>query len=96
MIRQLWILFWYQPVSHESKDRMIKLEASIYVVGGEEWKLVAEELGLSPREIRYIDKRVMNPCEAVLAYISRQCSISVGELYDRLNKCGLPVTADLL
>ena len=82
------------PVSYESKD--LKLDVSIYFVGGEEWKLVAEELGLSPREIRYIDKRVMNPCEAVLAYISRQCSISVGELYDRLNKCGLPVTAELL
>ena len=82
------------PVSYESKD--LKLEASIYFVGGENWKLVAEELGLSSREICYIDKRVINPCEAVLAYISRRCSISVGELYDRLNKCGLPVTADLL
>ena len=84
------------PVSYESNCKDLKLDVSIYFVGGEEWKLVAEELGLSPREIRYIDKRVMNPCEAVLAYISRQYSISVGELYDRLNKCGLPVTADLL
>ena len=74
----------------------ISIDVSIYFVGGEERKLVAEELGLSPREIRYIDKRVMNLCEAVLAYISKQCSISVGELYDGLNKCGLPVTADLL
>ena len=51
------------PVSYEGKD--LKLDVSIYFVGGEEWKLVAEELGLSAREIRYIDKRVMNPCEAV-------------------------------
>ena len=76
--------------------KALKLEVSIYFVRGEEWKLVAEELGVSPREICYIDKRVMNPCEAVLAYISRQHSISVGKLYDRINKCGLLVTVDLL
>ena len=82
------------PLTCEWKD--LKLDVSIYFAGGEEWKLVAEELGLCAREIRFIDKRVMNPCEAVLGYISRQNSMSVGELYDRLNKCGLPLVADLL
>ena len=50
----LYDLTVVDTVSYESKD--LKLEVSIYCVGGEEWKLVAEELGLSPREIRYIDK----------------------------------------
>ena len=58
--------------------------------------MVAEELGLTPREIRFLDKRTLNPCDAALAFISRHCYISVGDLYDGLNKCGLPVTADLL
>ena len=68
----------------------------VYVAGGEDWKLVAEELGLTPQEIRYLDRRTLNPCEAVLAFISSQRDVSVGALYDGLNKCGLPVTADIL
>ena len=68
----------------------------MHVAGGEGWKLVAEELGLTPQEIRFLDKRTLNPCEAVLAFISRQRDVSVGALYDGLNKCGPPVTADIL
>ena len=66
------------------------------VAGREDWKSVAEELGLTPQEIRFIDKRTFNPFEAVLAFISRHRYVSVGFLYDGLNKCGLPVTADIL
>ena len=58
--------------------------------------MIAEELGLTPREIRFLDKRTVNPCDAALAFISRQRYISVGDLYNKLNKCGLPVIADLL
>ena len=31
------------------------------IVGGEEWKEVAEGLGLTPREIRFLDNRTLNP-----------------------------------
>ena len=58
--------------------------------------MVAEKLGLSPKLIRYLEKRTMNPCDEALAFISRRCSISVGELYDLLSECGLPVVADNL
>ena len=65
-------------------------------VGGQEWKQLAEKLGLAPHEIRFLDKRVMNPCEAAIAFIARQRYITVGELYDTISECGLPVFADIL
>ena len=65
------------------------------VVGGQEWKFVAESLGLTPQEIRFIDHRTLNPLEAVLAFISKQRHITVGELYDKLSECGFPLIADL-
>jgi len=67
-----------------------------FFAGGDEWMEVAEKLGLTPKEIRYLDKRTLNPCEAVLAFIAQRCHISVGDLYDVLNECGLPVVADFL
>ncbi|XP_068743826.1 uncharacterized protein [Montipora capricornis] len=63
---------------------------------GEEWKNVAEKLGLSPKEIRYLDKRTLNPCDAALAFVSQRCHINVDELYDVLTECGYPVLADTL
>jgi len=57
---------------------------------------VAEKLGLTPKEIRYLNKRVYNPFDAALAFIAQQRHISVGDLYDVLSECGLPVIADLL
>ena len=68
----------------------------VCVAGGEEWKYVAERLGLTPKEIRYLDKRTLNPSDAALAFISQQCYINVDDLYDVLNDCQLPVMADLL
>ena len=65
-------------------------------VGGQEWKQLAEKLGLAPHEIRFLDNRVMNPCEAAIAFIARQRYITVGELYDTISECGLPVFADIL
>ena len=65
-------------------------------VGGEEWKKLAEKLGLAPREIRFLDKRVLNPCEAAIAFIASQRYITVGELYDKISKCELPLLADIL
>ena len=69
---------------------------SVFVAGGEEWKNVAEKLGLSPKEIRYLDKRTLNPCDAALAFVSQRCHINVDELYDVLAECGYPVLADTL
>ena len=66
------------------------------VAGGDEWKVVAERLGLTPKEIRYLDQRTINPCDAALAFISQRCFINVDDLYDVLNECGLPVMADTL
>ena len=73
-----------------------KINVSLCFAGGDEWRVVAEKLGLSPKQIRYLEKRTLNPCDAALAFISRRCYISVGELYDLLNECGLPVVADNL
>ena len=69
---------------------------NFFVLGGDEWKEVAEGLGLTPREIRFLDKRTLNPLDAALAFIAKQRYVSVGELYDLLNEHGFPVLADLL
>ena len=74
----------------------MKKIALFLFVGGQEWKQLAEKLGLAPHEIRFLDNRVMNPCEAAIAFIARQRYITVGELYDTISECGLPVFADIL
>lgn len=67
----------------------------VFVIGGEEWKLVAEALGLTPQEIRFLDNRTLNPLDAALAFIVKQRHITVGDLYDLLSECGFPAIADL-
>ncbi|XP_078377174.1 uncharacterized protein LOC144660431 isoform X1 [Oculina patagonica] len=72
-------------------------ELTINLCGRDDWKLFAERIGLSPAEILYLDKRVLNPCDAALAHSRNQGYIaSVGDLYDALVDCELPVMADLL
>ena len=68
----------------------------VIVAGGDEWKLVAEKLGLNPGEIRFLDNRTLNPAEAVLEFIGNRRYLSVGELYQMLCDCELPAVADLL
>ena len=64
---------------------------------GEEWMSLAEKLGLTPAEIRFLDKRVLNPCDATLVRARKQRLIlNVGDLYDRLVECKLPRLADIL
>ncbi len=58
--------------------------------------MIAEALGLAPQEIRFLDKRTLNPLDAALAFIAKQRHITVGELYDLLNESGYPMLADLL
>ncbi|KAL9961093.1 hypothetical protein ACROYT_G029975 [Oculina patagonica] len=90
-----------RPLLHEHLDvRNIPVsqrrELTIDLSSGHEWKVVAERLGLTPREIRFLDNRTLNPCDAALAFIANQRPTSVGGLYDVLNECGLPMLADLL
>ena len=58
--------------------------------------MVAEALGLTPPEIRFLDNRTLNPLDEALAFIAKQRCITVGDLYDLLNERGFPVIADLL
>ena len=69
---------------------------SIIVAGGDKWKLVAEKLGLNQEEIRFLDERKTNPVDALLGFVANQRYMSVGELYQVLCDCGIPVIADKL
>ena len=68
----------------------------ICIAGGEEWKVVAERLGLNTKEIRYLDVRIRNPCEAALSVVTQRRCMNVDDLYDVLTECGMPVLADIL
>ena len=65
-------------------------------VGRDEWKLIAEKLGFSQDQILFLDKRSKNPAEDILSCIANERYLSVGDLYDLLRDCGLPVIADHL
>ena len=65
-------------------------------VGRDDWELVAEKLGLTPAEIRFLDKRTMNQVLEVLNVAAKRYLITVGDLYDVLKDCGLPIIADIL
>lgn len=67
----------------------------VCVIDGDEWKLVAEELGLTPQEIRFLDKRTLNPLDSALAFVAKRRHITVGHLYDLLSECGFPAIDDL-
>ena len=68
----------------------------VAAAGYDKWKLVAEKLGLNQDEIRFLDLRYKNPVEALLIFITNQRPMSVGELYNVLCECGIPVIADKL
>jgi len=69
-----------------------RTDLAIHLCGGEEWKMVAEKIGFDQAYIRCFDKRYRNPVEAVFSC----CDLTVGQLYDILVECGLPVLADFL
>ncbi|XP_067037362.1 uncharacterized protein [Acropora muricata] len=71
-------------------------ELTIDLSGGEEWKVVAERLGLNAKEIRYLDVRMRNPFDAALSVVSQRRCMNVDDLYDVLTECGMPVLADIL
>ena len=64
--------------------------------GGDEWRQLAERLGMSYNEIRFLDKRTTNPCDVVLDLMANHRYLSVGEIYDKLVESELPGSADLL
>lgn len=66
------------------------------VSGDNEWMIVAEKLGLTSQEIRYLDRRTRNPAEALFSFIANQRHLPAGEIYDILCDCGLPALADIL
>ena len=68
----------------------------VAVAADDKWKLVAEKLGLNQDEIRFLDQRHKNPVEALLIFITNQRYMNVGELYNILCECGIPVIADKL
>ena len=76
--------------------QFIKQRYIFIVVGGDEWKLLAERLGFSQIEIRFLDKRVMNPSAVILDAVGKHRHLSVGEIYDTLVDCELPAVADLI
>lgn len=65
-------------------------------VVSDKWKLFAEKLELTPDEIRFLDQRTLNPVDAALNYIAKRRPLTVGDLYNLLNDCELPVIADKL
>ena len=64
--------------------------------GGEDWKVVAERMGFTAPEIRFLDHRTRNPFEAALAHYIDRNPMKVDDLYDILTECGMPVLADIL
>jgi len=64
------------------------------IVGGDEWKPIAEKLGFNPQEIRYLDRRYPNSAAELLIYIADRRGLTVGNLYDVLVDSGLPRLAD--
>ena len=57
---------------------------------------VAERLGLTPAQIRFLEKRCLNPMEYAIGHIRSQRYLNVGQLYDVVVECGCPTFADLL
>ncbi|PFX13510.1 uncharacterized protein LOC111345949 [Stylophora pistillata] len=76
------------------KSRLMEL--TITLSGREDWEIFAEKLGLTPAEIRFLDKRAKNQVLEVLVHASQKDLITVGNLYDVLKDCGMPILADLL
>ena len=51
---------------------------------------------MSCDDIRFLDKRTLNPCDVALNLVGNSRHLSIGELYDILVKCELAGAADLL
>ncbi|XP_044178391.1 uncharacterized protein LOC114949826 isoform X1 [Acropora millepora] len=81
---------WDIPV-----EKMRELTIDLTVTDWQ-WRAVAEKLGLRPHEIEFLDMRYKNPCDAALAFLAQRDGMNVGDLYDVLTECGMPMLADIL
>ena len=68
----------------------------MFRIGRDEWRLVAEKLGLTQEEIQFLDARTLNPADEMLRYVTKHFDVTVGDLNDLLIACELPVMADIL
>lgn len=68
----------------------------MFRIGRDDWKQVAEKLRLTPDEIQFLDVRTLNPADAMLHHVTSHFHVTVGDLYDLLIACELPVIADHL
>ncbi|XP_020614950.1 uncharacterized protein LOC110053100 isoform X2 [Orbicella faveolata] len=73
-----------------------KSDLSVFLSGGDEWMLLAERMGLNSERIRFLDRRYPNSAGALLDYVGERSDMTVGNLYDLFNECGLPGLADRL
>ena len=77
--------------------KSVKIILTVLFLGGEEWKVMAEKLGMSGDEIRFLDNRTRNPAdEALVELVLRNPNSTVGYLYDVLVECDMPTVADLM
>ena len=76
--------------------QFMKVHNIFFYAGGDEWKLLADRLGFSQIDIRFLDKRYPNPPDVVLGAVANRRHLSVGEIYDTLVDCELPAIADLM
>ena len=58
--------------------------------------MLAEKLGLNSDWTRLLDRRCLNPAGVLLDRVAERSNMTVGNLYDLLNECGLPGLADRL
>ena len=58
--------------------------------------MMADELGMLPAEIRFLDKRAHNPAEALLSWLEEDPSSTVGNLYNAMVNYDMPTFADLM
>lgn len=84
-------LYWSVVLEHFNS-----VDGINFISGGDEWKLLAEKLGMSYDEIRVLDKRTLNPCDVALNLVANSRHVNVGEVYDILVECELAGSADLL
>ncbi|CAH3152273.1 unnamed protein product, partial [Porites evermanni] len=89
------------PLMKDSLDvrkipHSVARKLTIALCGGDEWKLVAERLGLDQEKIRFLDNRTLNPADALIGYMANQRHLTVADLYKVLCDCELPVIADTL
>ena len=104
--KKLGLSFWPSCSCFKSFSCVLKYPKWAYYIGkpvknasfagGENWKVVAERMGFTAPEIRYLAHRTRNPFEAALMHYIERNPMKVDDLYDILTECGMPMLADIL